>query len=82
MLNTNFKVDWLNLGYISTLEFAMQSVKVRRWRFAQADFKLSVFLVRATILVLAASGLHRSVSTILYIVLAALGVLVGSYVAL
>lgn len=59
------------------LEFAMQSVEVRRWRFAQVDFKLSVLLVRATILILAASGLNRSVDTVLYVALAAVIVLVG-----
>lgn len=64
------------------LEFAMQSVEVRRWRLAQTDLKLSVFLVRATILVLAASGLDRSVDTVFYVVLVALGVLVGSGLAL
>lgn len=64
------------------LEFAMQSVEVRRWRFAQADIKLSVFLVRATILMLAASGLDRSVDTVLYIALAVLAVLVGTSLAM
>jgi hypothetical protein len=66
----------------SGLEFAMQSVEVRRWRLAQADFKLSVLLVRAAILVLAASGLDRSVDTVFYILLGALVVLVGSGFAL
>lgn len=34
------------------LEYAMQSVEIRRWQFAQVDFKLSVFLVRAAILLI------------------------------
>ena len=66
----------------SMLEFAMQSVEVRRWRYAQVDIKVSVFLVQATILILAASGLHRSVDTVLYVALAVLVVLVGSGVAI
>ena len=49
-----------------TIEFAMQTKEVRRWHLAQADFKLSVFVVRATVLILAASGLSRSVETVLY----------------
>jgi len=42
------------------LEFKMQSVEVRRWGYAQTDFKISIYLVRFTILILAASGLSRS----------------------
>ena len=60
----------------------MQSVEVRRWRFAQVDFKLSVFLVRISIVILAASGLYRSVETVLYVVLGALGVLIVSGLAI
>lgn len=56
------------------LEFEMQSVEVRRWLLAQADFKMSIFLVRVTILILVASGLSRSVETVVYVVLAAVGV--------
>jgi len=56
------------------LEFEMQSVEVRRWGYAQRDFEISFFLVRFTILVLAASGLSRSVETIVYVVLATVGV--------
>jgi hypothetical protein len=58
------------------IEYAMQSDDVRRWRLAQIDFKITVFLVRATLLILAASGLYRSVKTIVYIVVAALLLLV------
>ncbi|MDP3097084.1 MAG: hypothetical protein Q8M86_03980 [Syntrophales bacterium] len=57
-----------------TLEFKMQSVEVRRWGYAQTDFKISIYLVRFTILILAASGLSRSVNTIIYVLLAAVGV--------
>lgn len=56
----------------------MQSVEVRRWRFAQADFKISIFLVRVTIVILTASGLNRSVETVLYVVLGALVVFIVS----
>lgn len=65
-----------------SLEFAMQSVEIRRWRLAQADFKMSIFLVRVTIVFLSASGLNRSVETILYLVLGALGVFTVSGFAL
>lgn len=39
-----------------TIEFAMQPEGVRRWSLAQADFKLTVFLVRAAALILGAGG--------------------------
>lgn len=61
-----------------TIEYAMQPDEVRRWRLAQADFKLSVFLVRATLVMLAAGGLNRSVETLAYVALAALILLGGS----
>lgn len=64
------------------LEFAMQSVEVRRWIYAQTDFKLSVFLVQATILILAASGLARSIETVFYVAIGAFAVLVGSRFAI
>lgn len=48
-------------------EFAMQPKNVRRWRLARFDFKLSLNLVRGTLLMLAASGLNRSISTAAYI---------------
>jgi len=56
------------------LEFKMQSVEVRRWGYARTDFKISFYLVRFTILILAASGLSRSVDTVIYVMLAAVGV--------
>ena len=58
--------------------FAMQPKAVRRWSLAQIDFKLCWFLVRATLLMLAASGLHRSVDTFVIVVLGALALLLGS----
>ncbi len=65
------------IGYSTVrfvLEFKMQSVEVRRWGYAQTDFKMSIYLVRFTILILAASGLSRSVDTVIYIILAAASV--------
>lgn len=64
------------------LEFAMQPVEVRRWRFAQLDLKISVFLVRSSILILAVSGLDRSVETIFFVILAAIGLIVLSGLAI
>jgi len=55
-----------------TIEFAMQPDDVRRWHLAQVDFKITVFLVRATVLMLAAGGIYRSVETIVYIAIAVL----------
>lgn len=55
------------LLYVCTrgaVEFGMQSVETRRWGYAQADVKLSVWLVRATLVALAASGLERSLRAI------------------
>ncbi|MDP1571491.1 MAG: hypothetical protein Q8L86_15970, partial [Vicinamibacterales bacterium] len=47
----------------TTLEYAMQSVPVRQWGLAQADYMLTLTLVRATLLMIAASGLYRSATT-------------------
>lgn len=55
---------------ISVNEFAMQPKNVRRWRLARFDFNLSFNLVRGTLLMLAASGLNRSISTAAYIAIA------------
>lgn len=48
-------------------EYAMQPKNVRRWRLACFDLKLTLNLVRGTLLMLAASGLNRSISTAAYI---------------
>lgn len=64
------------------LEFKMQSVEVRRWGYAQTDFKISIYLVRFTILILAASGLSRSVNTIIYVMLMAVAVFVLFFIFL
>lgn len=64
------------------LEYAMQCVEVRRWRYAQYDLKLTVLLVRVTILVLAASGLHRSIEVVMWTIIAVTGVAVSSLAAI
>jgi len=53
---------------ICITEYAMQPKNVRRWSLACFDFNLSLNLVRGTFLMLAASGLNRSVSNAGYIV--------------
>jgi len=60
------------------IEFAMQSVDVRRWRLAQIDFKITVFLVRATLLMLAAGAIYRSFKTVVYVAAIILLVFIGS----
>ncbi len=62
------------------IEFAMQPDSVRRWYLAQIDFKISLFLVRATFLMLAAGGLHRSVETIMYVAGGTLILMGGSFI--
>lgn len=61
-----------------TIEFVMQPEEVRRWHLAQIDFKLSVFLVRSTLLMLAAGGLNRSVDTVVYVAVGTLSLLGAS----
>jgi hypothetical protein len=62
-------------------EFAMQSVETRRWGYAQFDYKLSVYLVRFALLMLAASGLSRSTTTLVSVIINSLGVIFVSYIA-
>lgn len=54
------------------IEYAMQPEPVRRWKLAQIDLRLTVFLVRATALSLGASGLYRSLETVLAVAVVAL----------
>ena len=65
----------------SILGYAMQSKEVRRWRLAQIDFEISLFLVRTTLLMLAAGGLHRSVETFAFVAAGALVIAFGSFLA-
>jgi hypothetical protein len=61
-------------------EFAMQSVEARRWGYAQFDYKVSIYLVRFAVLMLAASVLSRSVTTLISVIIDSLGVIFMSYV--
>lgn len=53
------------------VEYAMQSVEVRRWGYAQADVNLSLLLVQFAMLALASSGLERSPRAVWLILAAA-----------
>ena len=66
----------------SIVGYAMQSQEVRRWHLAQVDFLILLFLVRSTLLMLAAGGLHRSVETIVFVAAGALAIVAGWFVAL
>ena len=65
----------------SILGYAMQSKEVRRWRLAQIDFRIFLFLVRTTVLMLAAGGLHRSVETFAFVAVGALAIVLGWFLA-
>ena len=65
----------------SIIGYAMQSKEVRRWHLAQIDFKIFLFLVRTTLLMLAAGGLHRSVETFAFVAASALAIAFGSILA-
>ena len=65
----------------SILGYAMQSKAVRRWHLAQMDFRILLFLVRFTLLMLAAGGLHRSVETFVLVAAGALATAIGSLLA-
>lgn len=61
------------------IEFAMQQKEARRWRLAGFDFKLTWNLVRGSLLMLAASGLNRSITTVAYIVISVIVFLLLSF---
>ncbi len=61
--------------------YAMQSKEVRRWPLAQVDFKIFLFLVRTTLLMLAAAGLSRSIDTFVFVAAGAIIVVFGSLLA-
>jgi hypothetical protein len=50
-----------------TIEYAMQTKEVRQWHLAQTDFRLLELLIGATLLMIAASGLNRSIDTAVYV---------------
>lgn len=62
------------------IEYAMQPILVRQWNLAQADFKLIVFLVRASALALGASGLYRSLDSVFTVAVLALALVILSLV--
>ncbi|MGF6094751.1 hypothetical protein [Pseudomonas sp. 18175] len=57
-------------SFRTTVEFMMQSVEIRRWRYAQLDFKSIFWLTQASLTLLAASAIHRSFETLGYVALA------------
>ena len=61
--------------------YAMQSKEVRRWHLAQVDFKIFLFLVRTTLLMLAAAGLYRSIETFIFVAAGVIIVVFGSLLA-
>ena len=61
------------------LEFRMQSVEIRRWGYAHTDFNISIYLVRFTILMVAASGISRTAYNVIYFTLATAGILLIFY---
>ena len=63
------------------LGYAMQSKEVRRWHLAQVDFRICLFLVRTTLLMLAAAGLYRSIETFIFVATGAIIVVFGSWLA-
>ena len=65
----------------SIVGYAMQPEEVRRWHLAQIDFRIFLFLVRTTLLMLAAGGLHRSVDTFIFVAVGALTIVFGSFLA-
>ena len=65
----------------SILGYAMQSKEVRRWHLAQIDFRIFLLLVRTTLLMLAAGGLHRSVETFAFVAAGALVIVFGWFLA-
>lgn len=63
-----------------TIEFMMQPKEVRRWKLAQVDFKITLNLLRLSLLTIAASSASRSLETVAGVTLAALTFLLGYFV--
>lgn len=57
-------------AFRTAIEYMMQSVEVRRWKYAQLDFKSIFWLTQASLTLLAASAIHRSFETLAYVALA------------
>jgi hypothetical protein len=52
----------------SVIEYAMQSQDIREWSLARSDFMLSVWLLRGSILLLAASQVERSPNALVFVI--------------
>ncbi len=55
-----------------TIEFMMQPNEIRRWNLAQIDYKITLNLVRISLLSIAATTAFRSIETVLVVSVAAL----------
>jgi hypothetical protein len=63
-----------------TLEFMMQPNEIRRWNLAQIDYKITLNLVRLSLLVIAAATAVRSIETVIGVTVAALALIIGYFV--
>lgn len=63
-----------------TIEFMMQPKEIRRWQLAQIDYKITLNLLRLSLLTIAASNASRSIETVVGVTLAALIFLLGYFV--
>jgi len=59
-----------------TIEFMMQPDEIRRWRLAQVDYKITLNLVRVSLLALAASTVSRSIGTVVGVALGSLAIII------
>lgn len=50
-----------------TIEYMMQSEPVRRWNLAQLDYRITLYLVRFTIVALIASAIARTWEMVIYV---------------
>jgi len=60
-----------------TIEFMMQTKEVRRWKLAQVDYKITLNLIRISLLALAASTLSRSMEAVITIFFSAAILIIG-----
>jgi hypothetical protein len=63
-----------------TLEFMMQPNEIRRWNLAQVDYKITLNLVRISLLIIAAATASRSIETVVAVIVAALSLGLGYFV--
>ena len=63
-----------------TIEFMMQSNEVRRWKLAQIDYRITLNLVRVSLLTIAAATASRSLETVVGVVVAALAFMFSYFV--